>query len=61
MADVIQKIIEADNVQNGAFTITANKRGDSQSETLSYSENTSLTAIEAKYTGRFDDSSYYTN
>lgn len=55
MADVIMKIINANPVRNNSSVSGANKFGDYQVIQNGVNENQSLTAIESKYTGRFDD------
>jgi hypothetical protein len=59
MADVVQKSIEANDINNGGTAVNTVGRG-TFAKTISEDTQPDLSEIEAKLTGRLDDRTYYT-
>lgn len=59
MADVVQKSIEANDINNGGMAFNAVGRG-TFAKKVSEDTQPDLSEIEADLTARFDDRTYYT-
>lgn len=58
--DVVQKVISANDLNNGAALVHNQKNGTYQTLDAENKRNGSLDAVESVLTSRFDESTYYT-
>lgn len=61
MADVVQKVITGNNIVQGSAVVGVDKTGHIESLAPTITSAISITAVENKYTNRFDDVNYYTH
>lgn len=61
MADVAQKCITANDIKNNSKVHYVTKGGTIVTSQDGTNRVTSVADLETKYTGRFDDPTYYTN
>jgi hypothetical protein len=59
MADVMQKAIIANDIRNGSALAGVDKKGNKQVLVPSINIVPTAASVEAEYTNRFDDVSYY--
>jgi len=60
MADVLQKVIIANDYVNGAVVVSADKLGNFSSSPHTINDNTGIAAMTGVLDVRFDDPRYYT-